>query len=65
MYTDGNYRRKRTQDWTVGNRVKVGFLTLTVTGTKPGDYQNTAYTLVSDKGVRYEFEPHYGLVRIS
>lgn len=47
----------KTQDWSIGNEVKVGFLTLTVVA------YNGVYELVSAKGVRYEFEPHVGLTR--
>ena len=54
------------QVWEVGSRVKVGFLSLTVTKKvpTPGDYMPDAYQLVSDKGVRYEFVPHNGLTRL-
>ena len=54
------------QIWEVGRRVKVGFLSLTITEkvATPGDYMPDAYRLVSDKGVRYEFVPHNGLTRL-
>lgn len=55
------------QQWTVGSRVKVGFLTLTVTDLEPtpGDGMPDIYHLKADNGRRYEFRPHYGLERIS
>lgn len=49
----------KTQDWSVGNQVKVGFLMLTVI-----DYNGIEYILESNKGVRYTFEPHIGLNKI-
>jgi len=54
------------QKWEVGQTVKVGFLTLRVTGfvPTPGDYRPDQYELESAKGVRYVFTPHYGLERM-
>ena len=51
------------QTWAVGQRVKVGFMVLTVTACipTPGDYRPDQYKLVSDNGVSYVFTPHYGL----
>ena len=59
--------RNSKQNWEVGNSVKVGFLTLTITKkiATPGDYMPDAYELVSSKGVRYEFVPHNGLNRLN
>jgi hypothetical protein len=53
------------QDWTVGNTVKVGFLSLTVLAVvpTPGDSKPDAYVLAS-KTAFYEFVPHNGLNRI-
>ena len=52
-------RRPSTQDWSVGNVVKVGFLSLIVTGKNADGYQ-----LVNSKGIKYEFEPYRGLFRV-
>jgi hypothetical protein len=51
------------QIWEVGYWVKVGFLTLQITGKvpTPGDYAPDAYLLKSAKGIRYRFVPHKGL----
>jgi hypothetical protein len=48
-----------TQDWTIGNQVKVGFLTLKIV-----DYINNEYILESTKGLRYSFVAHKGLSKI-
>jgi len=58
---------KTKQDWSIGQVVKVGFMTLTVHSIipTPGDYAPDAYILVSTKGAVYEFVPHNGLNRIS
>ncbi len=50
----------RTQDWSINNTVKVGFLTLKVTAVN-----KNIYTLESAKGVSYTFEPHVGLNRLN
>ncbi len=50
---------KTTQDWSTGSMVKVGFLTLKVTGMKGG-----AYLLESTKGVQYSFTPYTGLIKL-
>lgn len=52
--------------WEIGQRVKVGFLRMTVTAKEPtpGDYAPDAYLLKSDKGVNYRFVPHKGLERV-
>ena len=52
-------RRPSTQDWSVGSTVKVGFLSLIVTGKYDGGYR-----LVGSKGQTYEFEPYRGLFRV-
>lgn len=53
------------QAWEVGKTVRVGFMTLTVSSIEltPGDYKPDVYHLVSSKGIRYRFTPHYGLER--
>lgn len=58
---------KKTQDWTVGNTVKVGFLILKVVGCEAvNDGLPDIYTLESLDGVKkYEFIPHNGLSRIA
>lgn len=55
------------QNWSIGQTVKVGFLTLRVIAINPtpGDYKPDEYILESAKGVRYSFVPHNGLCRIS
>jgi len=57
---------KSKQVWIKGAVVKVGFLTLTITGYRPtpGDGAPDAYELVDDRGRRYEFVPHKGINRI-
>jgi hypothetical protein len=54
------------QDWTIGQTVKVGFMSLKVVATQstPGDYRPDIYHLESAKGVKYEFTPHFGLQRV-
>lgn len=55
------------QVWEVGEVVKVGFMSLRVTGKEatPGDYMPDAYHLVDLKGIKqYRFMPHNGLERI-
>lgn len=59
--------RTSSQEWEPGNRVKVGFMTLIVTGKvpTPGDCAPDMYRLVSVDGTRhYEFVPHRGLSRV-
>lgn len=58
---------KTKQNWAIGQSVKVGFLTLTVTGLEPtpGDGMPDIYHLEGAKGRRYTFQPHYGLERVS
>ena len=53
------------QNWTVGQTVKVGFMALTISAIipTPGDYRPDQYEMVSAKGVKYVFTPHFGLER--
>lgn len=57
---------KSKQDWSVGQVVKVGFLSLRVVGARAEkDYLPDIYTLESLDGTRkYEFIPHNGLTRL-
>ena len=56
---------KTKQNWSIGSKVKVGFLTLTVIGcTKSTNCGPDVYQMMSDKGHSYEFQPHQGLVRL-
>ena len=66
MYRNGRGARAK-QEWAIGATVKVGFLTLRVVGkiATPGDYRPDMWQLESDRGVRYEFTPHFGLERVS
>lgn len=59
--------RSAKQDWSIGNTVKVGFLTLKVTGRKQiQGIDQLGYTLESLDGSRkYDFAPHNGLARIN
>lgn len=55
---------KTKQDWTVGQSVKVGFLTLVVCAAvaTPGDYKPDAYILSNKTADKfYVFVPHNGL----
>ena len=58
--------KRSKQNWEVGQAVKVGFMSLTVTAVEPtpGDFLPDAYRLVSAKGVAYRFVPHNGLERL-
>lgn len=57
----------KNQDWSIGNTVKVGFLTLKVLGVRAEvDGLPDIYTLTSLDGTKvYEFIPHNGLTRIN
>ena len=57
---------KSKQDWTVGQVVKVGFLSLRVVSARAEkDYLPDIYTLESIDGTKqYEFIPHNGLSRV-
>jgi hypothetical protein len=59
-------KNRKTQDWTPGSIVKVGFLTLTVTGIEatPGDSRPDRYLLQHSNGKRYAFTPHFGIERL-
>lgn len=54
------------QNWNLGQTVKVGFLTLKITGIRPvKDYMPDIYDLESlDGKATYEFIPYNGLHRI-
>ncbi len=57
--------KRSKQNWTIGEWVKVGFLTLKVIGAR-AEYDGLPdiYTLESAKGKKYEFIPHNGLYAI-
>jgi hypothetical protein len=59
--------KRSKQNWAVGETVRVGFLTLTITALEPtpGDHMPDAYRLVGANGAAYRFVPHYGLERVS
>lgn len=50
---------KPTQNWVIGNTVKVGFLSLKITGIIGNEYR-----LVSIKGVEFSFTPYKGLIKL-
>ena len=53
------------QNWSIGEWVKVGFMKLQVISARAEkDGMPDIYTLVSEKGKRYEFIPHNGLYAI-
>lgn len=54
------------QNWVVGHEVRVGFLTLRVTGVRAvKDFMPDIYDMESlDGSKRYEFIPHNGLTRV-
>lgn len=58
--------RSTKQNWSVGQTVKVGFLTLRVLSVEAiKDSLPDIYTLESlDRAKRYEFIPHNGLRRL-
>lgn len=52
-------RRPATQVWAVGEQVKVGFMSLRITG----KYQNGDWRLINADGTKvYAFAPHQGLI---
>ena len=60
--------RNSKQQWTPGQQVRVGFLTLTVRTAvaTPGDRAPDAYILANLAGTQlYKFVPHQGLEKIS
>lgn len=68
MLQDYRYRRTGTTGrWEVGQTVKVGFLTLTITGFTPsnGDGLPGSWHLSDSKGRTYQFTPYNGLERIA
>jgi hypothetical protein len=61
-----NYRPAAAkQDWTPGQTVKVGFLSLVVVEkvSTPGNWLPDQYALKNTAGVFYRFIPHNGLTR--
>lgn len=59
---------RSAQNWSSGQTVKVGFLTLLVVQCipTPGDYAPDAYLLVNQKQTQlYKFVPHNGVERIT
>lgn len=59
---------KTRQNWTTGQTVKVGFLSLVVKAAiaTPGDYLPDAYILANLAGTQlYKFVPHNGLEKIT
>ncbi|WP_297505641.1 hypothetical protein [Ferrovum sp.] len=59
--------RTNKQQWTPGQQVRVGFLTLTVRAVvaTPGDGRPDAYLLSNAAGTQlYRFVPHYGVEKI-
>lgn len=61
-----NYRpAPAKQDWTPGQTVKVGFLTLEVIAkvATPGNWMPDQYALKNAAGTFYQFIPHNGLRR--
>ena len=60
-------KNRKTQDWTPGMTVKVGFLTLLVLSVEltPGDGRPDRYILQHSNGNRYAFTPHYGLEKVN
>ncbi len=61
-------RKTSKQDWSVGNEVKVGFLTLIVEGVEDHTncYGQVIYRLTNkDSTKKYTFSPYYGLDKIS
>lgn len=60
-------KSRSKQDWSIGNTVKVGFMSLKITDVKAvKDGMPDIYLLVNEKnGKRYEFIPHNGLEAIN
>ncbi len=52
---------KTRQDWTVGNKVKVGFLVLTVIQHNVLIEGEVCVRLINSKGQTYLFSPYNGL----
>jgi hypothetical protein len=54
----------QTQNWTIGQKVKVGFMTgLEVVSIAKREGRNV-YTLRNAKGVTYEFNPYTGIHKL-
>lgn len=53
------------QNWTPGQTVRVGFLTLTIVEkvATPGNWLPDQYVLTNRSGAFYKFIPHNGLTR--
>jgi hypothetical protein len=53
------------QDWSIGQTVKVGFMSLEVLAKvpTPGNWLPDQYALKSSAGVFYRFIPHNGVTR--
>jgi hypothetical protein len=59
--------QRSKQNWSIGETVKVGFMSLIVRAAipTPGDYAPDAYLLTNKAGDKaYKFVPHNGLVRL-
>ena len=59
--------KNSTQNWSIGETVKVGFLKLKVLSVRAEyDYKPDIYTLESlDGSKKYEFIPHNGLTKLN
>ena len=58
---------KTKQNWTIGQTVKIGFMSLVVKAAvaTPGDYLPDAYILTNVAGTQlYKFVPHNGVQKI-
>lgn len=58
---------KTKQNWTIGQTVKIGFMSLVVKAAvaTPGDYLPDAYILTNVDGTQlYKFVPHNGVQKI-
>jgi hypothetical protein len=58
---------KTKQNWTIGQTVKIGFMSLVVKAAvaTPGDYLPDAYILTNAAGTQlYKFVPHNGVQKI-
>lgn len=65
IYKNTSKIGRTVQDWSIGKWVKVGFMKLQVIAVR-AEYDGLPdiYTLVSEKGKKYEFIPHNGLYAI-
>jgi hypothetical protein len=55
--------RQAKQDWKIGNRVKVGFLSLIVVQHNVFLDGMNCTLLINDKGIEFLFSPYKGLFR--